>query len=57
MIESPCNGVCAIDARGACLGCRRTLDEIAAWPTAGDEAKRAILARVAGVTKPPTIPT
>jgi predicted Fe-S protein YdhL (DUF1289 family) len=29
-------------ARGLCLGCLRTLDEIAAWSTLGDDAKRAV---------------
>ena len=47
MIPSPCNNVCTIGAGGVCLGCRRTLDEIAAWPTANDEGKRAILAAIA----------
>ncbi len=43
MIDSPCNKVCAIDARGVCLGCHRTLGEIAAWPDASDAEKAAIL--------------
>ncbi len=41
MIESPCIKICTLDARsGLCLGCGRTIDEIARW--AGmSEAKRA----------------
>jgi predicted Fe-S protein YdhL (DUF1289 family) len=32
MIESPCVKVCTLDARsGICLGCGRTIDEIARW--------------------------
>ena len=32
VIESPCTGLCTIDsATGWCLGCGRTLDEIARW--------------------------
>jgi hypothetical protein len=32
MIETPCVKVCTLDARiGLCLGCGRTLDEIARW--------------------------
>lgn len=32
MIESPCVKVCALDARsGQCLGCGRSIDEIARW--------------------------
>ncbi len=30
-IASPCIGVCRIDAHGLCIGCRRSLDEIARW--------------------------
>ncbi|HMF26361.1 MAG TPA: DUF1289 domain-containing protein [Pseudolabrys sp.] len=34
MIESPCVKICTLDARkGLCLGCGRTLDEIARWAT------------------------
>ena len=39
MIASPCIDVCKIDeASGLCLGCWRTLAEIAAWGGAGDDA-------------------
>jgi predicted Fe-S protein YdhL (DUF1289 family) len=32
MIETPCIKVCTLDARmGVCLGCGRTIDEIARW--------------------------
>jgi hypothetical protein len=32
MIESPCTKVCTLDARsGLCLGCGRSVDEIARW--------------------------
>jgi uncharacterized protein len=32
MIESPCVNICTLDARsGICLGCGRTVDEIARW--------------------------
>lgn len=30
-----------------CLGCRRTLDEIAGWGQMTDEARRAVLAQLA----------
>jgi hypothetical protein len=34
MIETPCIKICTLDARqGLCLGCGRTIDEIARWPT------------------------
>ena len=42
---SPCIRVCAMDAaREYCLGCRRTLSEIARWWSMGDDEKRAVLA-------------
>ena len=32
MIETPCVEICTLDARsGLCLGCGRTVDEIARW--------------------------
>ena len=40
MIESPCVNICTLDARsGICLGCGRTIDEIARW-TAMTAAER-----------------
>jgi predicted Fe-S protein YdhL (DUF1289 family) len=41
-IESPCIKVCTLDARaGLCLGCGRTVDEIARWTLmSGDDRKR-----------------
>ncbi len=41
MIESPCVKVCTLDVRSnQCLGCGRTIDEIACW-TAMSAAERA----------------
>lgn len=53
MIESPCVKVCTLDARsGLCLGCRRTIDEIAGWGamSAGERARvmRELSARNSG---------
>ncbi|MDP9046300.1 MAG: DUF1289 domain-containing protein [Pseudomonadota bacterium] len=42
-VPSPCTNVCSLDARsGWCLGCRRSLDEIAAWSRLTDAEKRAV---------------
>ncbi len=42
-VPSPCISVCRMDAAGAlCLGCHRTLAEIAAWSTMSDSDKRAV---------------
>ena len=39
-VPSPCTNVCRMDERsGWCVGCMRTLDEIAAWATLSDTAK------------------
>ena len=47
-VPSPCVSICRIDpASGWCEGCLRTLDEIAAWSTLPDDAKRELLARLA----------
>ncbi|SEP13171.1 hypothetical protein SAMN02800692_3853 [Luteibacter sp. UNC138MFCol5.1] len=37
---SPCTGVCRLDARGLCMGCLRTGDEIARWTSMTDAQKR-----------------
>jgi len=39
-VPSPCNSVCRLDADGIyCIGCFRTLEEIAGW-SAFDEQRR-----------------
>jgi len=42
-VPSPCISVCRMNAAsGLCEGCLRTLDEIAAWSTLDDPARRAV---------------
>jgi uncharacterized protein len=42
-VPSPCISVCRIDAStGLCVGCARTLDEIARWSVLDDDARRAV---------------
>ncbi|TCS17248.1 hypothetical protein EV278_1024 [Caulobacter sp. BK020] len=44
-IATPCVKVCAVDGQsGFCLGCRRTLPEIAGWARLSDEERSAIMA-------------
>ncbi|MBO9545418.1 DUF1289 domain-containing protein [Caulobacter sp.] len=44
-IVTPCVKVCAVDGTtGYCLGCRRTLPEIAGWARLTDEERAAIMA-------------
>ncbi len=41
---SPCNDICRIDpCSGLCVGCQRTLDEIARWAAMPEAHKRAML--------------
>ncbi|MDB5798970.1 MAG: hypothetical protein JWP36_2872 [Paucimonas sp.] len=44
---SPCVNICRMDAgSGLCEGCLRTLDEIAAWGSASNAERRAVLQAV-----------
>jgi predicted Fe-S protein YdhL (DUF1289 family) len=44
---SPCNSVCRMDAQGVyCIGCFRTLDEIAGWAGFDDARRRLIWAQL-----------
>jgi predicted Fe-S protein YdhL (DUF1289 family) len=44
-IESPCVKVCVVDpTTGCCIGCYRTLDEIAGWSAMSPEARRQVMA-------------
>ena len=59
-MKSPCIKVCQMDPqRGLCIGCRRTLDEIARWASMTDREREKILAAlparsdVAKVSVPP----
>ena len=46
-IESPCVKICVIHPRaGICVGCHRTLSEIADWSTMGAEARAQVLAEL-----------
>jgi uncharacterized protein len=42
-VASPCVDVCRLDAQGLCIGCRRTLGEIAEWSQASDARRLDIL--------------
>lgn len=46
-VPSPCVGVCTLDAaRAACIGCGRTLDEIATWRGLDDAGRRTLWRRL-----------
>jgi predicted Fe-S protein YdhL (DUF1289 family) len=46
MTDSPCTNVCAIDDEDTCVGCGRTLTEIASWASMTDDEREAVLGRL-----------
>jgi uncharacterized protein len=46
-VESPCVRVCQLDDEGMCVGCWRTIGEIARWTTLTAEERSAICASLA----------
>ena len=42
-VPSPCVDICRLDAKGLCVGCYRTIDEIIEWPRASEARRREIL--------------
>ena len=53
MTASPCIGVCQLDGRTqTCIGCGRTIAEIAAWADLDETERRAIIARLSA-SRPP----
>lgn len=51
-VPSPCTSVCTMNAAdGLCIGCARTLEEIANWSGYSDAQKRAVLRLVAQRTE------
>jgi uncharacterized protein len=46
-IPTPCTKICTLDPKGKlCVGCGRTLDEIARWATMTIVEREAIMARL-----------
>lgn len=44
MLESPCVKICTLDARsGLCLGCARTVEEIARWSAMSAAERRRVM--------------
>jgi len=44
-LDSPCIDICQLDpVTGFCIGCRRTIDEIARWGQLSPEQRRLVLA-------------
>lgn len=49
---TPCIGVCRLDERGLCLGCRRSMAEIAAWRELPDAERIRFMRDVLPARKP-----
>ena len=48
-ISTPCIKVCAVEGRtGLCIGCGRTLKEIASWGSLDEARREAIMAELPG---------
>lgn len=45
-VRSPCLSLCALDEEQICMGCRRSLQEILAWPKASDPERLQIYANI-----------
>jgi predicted Fe-S protein YdhL (DUF1289 family) len=44
-LETPCVNVCLLDSEtGLCVGCGRSIKEIASWASISDSDRRAIMA-------------
>jgi predicted Fe-S protein YdhL (DUF1289 family) len=58
MIASPCIAVCRLDPRTRlCVGCGRSVDDIAGWPDLDVPARARILARLRDWRRDPqTVP-
>jgi predicted Fe-S protein YdhL (DUF1289 family) len=56
-VKSPCIKVCQMDpARGVCIGCCRSLDEVARWGGMTDRERSEVMAELPGRRKALDIP-
>ena len=56
-MKSPCIKVCQMDPqRGVCIGCCRTLDEIARWGGMDDAQRAAIMGELSSRRKTLNVP-
>lgn len=56
LVNSPCQKICELDKDGICLGCKRTLEEIARWTQMSEHERAAVILRLeyAAPQKSPT---
>ena len=56
-MKSPCINVCQMDPqRGLCLGCARTLDEIARWGSMAESERDRVMSELAQRKKSGSVP-
>jgi uncharacterized protein len=51
--QSPCIGTCRLDARGYCIGCLRTGEEITRWRGMDDHERLRVMREVLPARKVP----
>lgn len=51
LVESPCVKICVIETDGLCVGCARTLEEIAGWSQMTPLERRSVMAALPGRRK------
>ena len=51
-ISTPCVGVCRLGARGICVGCGRTIEQIATWGDISETERQRIMAKLAASVAP-----
>lgn len=44
-VGSPCISVCALDEEDVCMGCYRSMEEIARWSEYSEDEKREVIVR------------
>jgi predicted Fe-S protein YdhL (DUF1289 family) len=44
-VASPCINICTLDAANVCVGCGRTIDEIARWSRMTSDERRSVCAQ------------
>lgn len=49
---SPCMNVCVLDATRTCVGCRRTIDEIANWARMSADEQWRVVHRLERLRRP-----
>ncbi|ABC29025.1 predicted Fe-S protein [Hahella chejuensis KCTC 2396] len=47
IVRSPCVSICALDDDDICIGCHRSVEEIAAWSRMSNEQRMDVLKKVA----------